>query len=184
MAWFEPAWVNNGADDGDHHGGFLSPHQDGHKLDPDDLFTYMSLEVGTAAPYGQPAVYGYAKHKLEVNEAGGLQPWTITASGKTKPDLHKLHGAIEELNMNGGSTDAGEATAISKALVYYHRPGYWKEPPNLFNPFWRVKLHPFGGTEASKVAIAAGDMDASALSLAADMVDPKPFNIDDDGYSY
>lgn len=32
--------------------------------------------------------------------------------------------------------------AISAALTYYHRPGDWREPPNLFNPFWGAKLMP------------------------------------------
>ena len=25
-------------------------------------------------------------------------------------------------------------------MAYYHRPGHWKEPPNLWNPFWRATL--------------------------------------------
>ena len=32
--------------------------------------------------------------------------------------------------------------ATSVAQVYYHRPGWWWEHPNLFNPFWRAKLAP------------------------------------------
>lgn len=32
--------------------------------------------------------------------------------------------------------------AMSAAVAYYHRPGDWREPPNLFNPFWGAKLMP------------------------------------------
>ncbi|MFW5878684.1 MAG: TadE/TadG family type IV pilus assembly protein [Myxococcota bacterium] len=32
--------------------------------------------------------------------------------------------------------------AMSRGLVYYHRPGNWNEHPNFFNPFWRAKLEP------------------------------------------
>lgn len=32
--------------------------------------------------------------------------------------------------------------AASAALAYYHRPGDWREPPNLFNPLWGAKLLP------------------------------------------
>ena len=32
--------------------------------------------------------------------------------------------------------------AISAAQVYYHRPGDWKEMPNLFNPLWGARLMP------------------------------------------
>lgn len=36
----------------------------------------------------------------------------------------------------------GDKHAVARALVYYHRPGNWKEPPNFFNPFWRARLAP------------------------------------------
>jgi hypothetical protein len=32
--------------------------------------------------------------------------------------------------------------AVSRGMVYYHRPGNWAEHPNFFNPFWRAKLEP------------------------------------------
>lgn len=31
---------------------------------------------------------------------------------------------------------------LARAQVYYHRPGAWQEPPNLFNPFWGARLAP------------------------------------------
>lgn len=34
--------------------------------------------------------------------------------------------------------------AMAAARAYYHRPGDWREPPNLFNPFWGAKLVPVG----------------------------------------
>ena len=34
--------------------------------------------------------------------------------------------------------------AISRGMVYYHRPGNWNEHPNFFNPFWHAKLAPVG----------------------------------------
>lgn len=32
--------------------------------------------------------------------------------------------------------------AWARSQVYYHRPGAWAEPPNLFNPYWKPKLSP------------------------------------------
>lgn len=32
--------------------------------------------------------------------------------------------------------------ALARSQVYYHRPGTWAEPPNMFNPFWHPKLSP------------------------------------------
>ena len=31
---------------------------------------------------------------------------------------------------------------LSRAQVYYHRPGAWAEPPNFFNPYWGARLAP------------------------------------------
>ncbi|MBI5510980.1 MAG: hypothetical protein HY903_19640 [Deltaproteobacteria bacterium] len=31
---------------------------------------------------------------------------------------------------------------LARAQVYYHRPGAWREPPNLFNPYWGARLAP------------------------------------------
>ncbi len=44
---------------------------------------------------------------------------------------------------NGGLPGFADGfNAISAGLAYYHRPGDWREPPNLFNPFWGAKLMP------------------------------------------
>jgi hypothetical protein len=39
--------------------------------------------------------------------------------------------------------------AFSAAQVYYHRPGEWKEMPNLFNPLWGARLMPVLESNAS-----------------------------------
>lgn len=36
--------------------------------------------------------------------------------------------------------------AWSSSGVYYHRPGTWAEPPNMFNPYWKAKLKPVAST--------------------------------------
>jgi hypothetical protein len=33
----------------------------------------------------------------------------------------------------------------ARAQAYYHRPGAWAEPPNMFNPFWKARLAPIRG---------------------------------------
>ncbi|MBI5549340.1 MAG: hypothetical protein HY901_36100 [Deltaproteobacteria bacterium] len=38
----------------------------------------------------------------------------------------------------------------ARSRVYYHRPGHWTEPPNLFNPFWKAKLGPFAGSRPTQ----------------------------------
>jgi len=51
--------------------------------------------------------------------------------------------------------------AVSAAVAYYHRPGDWREPPNLFNPFWGAKLlpvadHPLVGANPLLKPLLAG----------------------------
>lgn len=51
---------------------------------------------------------------------------------------------IKEMNQVGRGI-GGQLTGLnawSRAVVYYHRPNAWAEPPNLFNPYWRPKLAP------------------------------------------
>jgi Putative Flp pilus-assembly TadE/G-like len=57
--------------------------------------------------------------------------------------------------------------AMSRGLVYYHRPGNWVEPPNFFNPFWRAKLAPFGNKFMTVLdsLFDSGSSDASSSTL-------------------
>jgi len=54
-----------------------------------------------------------------------------------------------------GEKQSGDTmAAIAGGLVYYHKPGDWKEPPSFWNPYWRAKLHPLkgGGSTACQQA--------------------------------
>jgi hypothetical protein len=44
----------------------------------------------------------------------------------------------EGVTRNG--LDFTRATALATGMAYYHRRGHWKEPPNLYNPYWRAGL--------------------------------------------
>lgn len=41
--------------------------------------------------------------------------------------------------------------AWSRSQIYYHRPGTWTEPPNLFNPYWKPKLSPIAPLLTNKL---------------------------------
>lgn len=60
-----------------------------------------------------------------------------------KNQTAKLDANIGESGMMGSGFGDG-LNVISRAQVYYHRPGAWREPPNLFNPFWGARLAPKG----------------------------------------
>ncbi|NOJ96113.1 hypothetical protein D7W82_25100 [Corallococcus sp. CA049B] len=113
--------------------------------------------------WGQPRVYSYVTKQFFVG--GGAQaPWELNSNGS----FTLTHGAQGDGQLR---LAPGEGAALSKALVYYHRlgPNGWKEAPGLFNPYWRVKLHPFSAQEAAQVLNRAGNSDAAQLANAKDL---------------
>ncbi|NOK39247.1 hypothetical protein D7W79_37260 [Corallococcus exercitus] len=113
--------------------------------------------------WGQPHVYSYVTKQFFVGDPKKA-PWELNDSGS----FTLTHGAQGDGKLQ---LAPGEGAALSKALVYYHRlgPNGWKEAPGLFNPYWRVKLHPFTAQEASKVLNRAGNGDAADLAGAKDL---------------
>lgn len=110
--------------------------------------------------WGQPRVYSYHTMKLNVGDPNKA-PWELNNSRSVKFE----HGAQGSGNLTLSAT---EGMSLSKSLVYYHRfkEGGWSEPPNLFAPYWRVKLHPFTPAEAKKVLEEAGNTDAATIAEA------------------
>lgn len=104
--------------------------------------------------FNQPRVYAYATQDLGLRTDGSRGPWELSGEGRVS-----VEPAILQLS-------AGQGRAVSKALVYYHRLGNWNEHPNLFNPFWRAKLHPFQANEVRRVLHAAHDSDLALTEEA------------------
>ena len=112
--------------------------------------------------FGQPSTYSALTQDLwslhGKNERG---PWKITDDATLTVDMGG------DLGPSTLKLEPGEGMALSKALVYYHRFGSWKEHPNLFNPYWRAKLHPFKPQESAKVLAISGATDYAVQALAA-----------------
>lgn len=73
---------------------------------------------------------------------GGPDPWNIGFNFRFAPTGGGANVDLKDRNgifLRDG-TDISRQTALSTGIVYYHREGHWKEPPNLFNPFWRGGL--------------------------------------------
>ncbi|WP_306440930.1 hypothetical protein [Corallococcus aberystwythensis] len=113
--------------------------------------------------WGQPAVYSYVTKQFFVGDSTKA-PWELNDTGS----FTLTHGDQGDGQLR---LAPGEGAALSKALVYYHRfgPNGWREAPGLFNPYWRVKLHPFTAEEARRVLNAAGNSDAASLAEAEDL---------------
>jgi hypothetical protein len=93
----------------------------------------FGFKIGQFASSGTPIDAAYASTRNKSSSARG-------ATG----------GYVEKIRFNPGddaSTIAPGSVpsglhAMSAAMAYYHRPGDWREPPNLFNPQWGAKLMP------------------------------------------
>ncbi|GEM_PF-2268046 len=121
----------------------------------DRLLSFQRFLIIPNGSYNQPIVYKSMTQNLAVNERGGRQPWDIYESGKFKGNIFGTTSRISffrRLITSVHLSGADEATVFSKAMVYYHRPGHWKEPPNFWNPHWRAKLHPWSTAEFKKLA--------------------------------
>jgi hypothetical protein len=110
--------------------------------------------------FGQPHVYSYVTQRLRA-ESVSKAPWQLNESATVTFKHGDREGKV--------TLAADEGAAMSKALVYYHRLGNWSEPPNMFNPFWRAKLHPFTSQEAANVLNQAGNSDAAELASTPQM---------------
>jgi hypothetical protein len=106
--------------------GFLDlnpPH-----IDPQDKFRHL---------YGQPKVTAVVERNYEAR-GDRADPWNLLY------DINIRRSQQEKFDNNGIRTATGlnisRQTAIASGLAYYHRQGHWKEPPNLYNPYWRATL--------------------------------------------
>ena len=66
--------------------------------------------------------------------AAGADPWDLTVDFQNRSRFEI-----------GGPTLANAPAmqgALANGIAYYHRRGYWVEPANLLNPYWRATLVP------------------------------------------
>lgn len=89
--------------------------------------------------YNQPSVWVFLNKRPEDSGlgAGDDLNFAFRRGGKSA----RLDARIGEDGVLGTGVLRG-INAMSRAQVYYHRPGAWSEPPNFFNPYWGARLAP------------------------------------------
>jgi hypothetical protein len=99
--------------------------------------------------------------RLPLGFGADPEPFHLTWAGQSA-DLEGVSKAGVDLGLLEG------LNGWARAQVYYHRPGFWSEPPNLFNPFWRAKLAPISPKLAQVTGALKGlGSEAQALSEKA-----------------
>ena len=93
--------------------------------DARDLFGQPKLLVAASAPLGP--------------RGGAVDPWNLFF--RFRFEARGPGGVIDmqSLKLRSGE-DLSRQQVIATGLAYYHRTGHFREPPNLFNPFWRATL--------------------------------------------
>lgn len=90
--------------------------------------------------FGQPKLYAIVERDFA--QRSTPWPWDLfvrfrfSANSTSELDLGRPEGGLE--SQSGASLR--HQVAVGSSVVYYHRPGHWREPPNLWNPFWRSTL--------------------------------------------
>ena len=115
----------------------------------------------TGTAFNQPDVWIFLGKQNATGFPGGTDLRFTIARGSERADFDATPDGVF-------SGFVHDMTALSRAQVYYHRPGAWQEPPNLFNPYWNARLAP----KADALAGLAGDVGLSGafLDLLADNV--------------
>jgi hypothetical protein len=133
---------------------------------PDTRFFFMSPYVsfaprarstptaglGDLGNFAQPDVLvGLAKERADLNREAGSSvfarrfTWNgggaagtgtvdFNYTGADAPAIPGVPGGLQLMHTG--------LNAFAAAQVYYHRPGEWREQPNLFNPLWGARLMP------------------------------------------
>ncbi|PZR08890.1 MAG: hypothetical protein DI536_23660 [Archangium gephyra] len=116
------------------------------------FINFRLAEEGGETDWGQPATYGAVKQglrKMGAKSADGKGgPWELGEKGEVK-----MPGTDAKFKY----VPNGDGYAVAKGKAYFHQLGSWAAPPNLFDPFWRAKLHPFVREEMKEALKAAGD---------------------------
>ncbi len=170
------AYVSSAKDGGKHKDSDSCNGERKHKfkcldlhLGPVGCFTVFKPNSSAKANFGQPATYSVVSRDLSMMEKGGHGAWEVDTqtdkNGDISVDLNT--GETLTVQLSDNVAKLGEGWAMSKAMAYYHLPRYegngWKEHPNLFNPYWKAKLHPFRSITEGPLILAAGGATSFAL---------------------
>lgn len=133
--------------------------------------------------YGQPKNFAVINRDYRLRPTAA-DPWNLffnfrMSSSGPGEDFGQGRASDPNAIILQDGTDISRQTALSTGIVYYHRYGHWKEPPNLFNPFWRAGLSrmnidpkPMDGTGRDWFEDVEEALNNSGAPWAADAVQP------------
>ena len=118
------------------------------------FINFRLASEGGETDWGQPATYGAITQDLRKMRNGADRPWELGGTGEVK--MPNGEGKWKYV-------PTGQGYAVAKGKAYFHQLDKWAAPPNLFDPFWRAKLHPFVRDELKEVLQKVGDSNGSQI---------------------
>ncbi len=118
------------------------------------FINFRLADQGGETDWGQPATYGVITQDLRKMRNGADRPWELGGTGEVK--MPNGEGKWKYV-------PTGQGYGVAKAKAYFHQLNKWSAPPNLFDPFWRAKLHPFVRDELKDVLQKVGDSNGSQI---------------------
>ena len=116
----------------------------------------------------------YKNTNFEFSSVGVVEGVTARDVGKCNDNFDPkcIENGYNFNHMNNDAKIPGIGAGMhawARSQVYYHRPGAWAEPPNLFNPYWKAKLSPIAPVLTNKLNAldslgAIGEFIADGLS--------------------
>jgi len=117
-------------------------------VDPEDQpstfiggMTYNTSDDSEENNWAQPKLFALVQRDYKKRYASGStpDPWTLNFNFSFRPSVAN---DFDNRGLSAGDTSADISVqqALGTGLAYYHRRGFWREPPNLWNPFWRATL--------------------------------------------
>lgn len=120
--------------------------------DVPDCFINFRSDPSPDTDWGQPNAYGAVTQDLRALQKGGRGAYEVNESGTI---TLKVGGQSHKVKL----VPSTNGVAIAKAKSYYHQLGAsWALQPNMFDPFWRAKLHFFKRQQAMMLLTIVGDV--------------------------
>ncbi|MDP3238624.1 MAG: hypothetical protein Q8N26_37870 [Myxococcales bacterium] len=121
----------------------------------EDCFVNFRAMSGQDSDDGQPSTFGGVGQNLRDLQMGGRGNFELNQNATVT-----LRMGSQQTRVQLAPRDT--AVAVSKGKAYFHQLGAsWGIRPNMFDPFWRAKLHPFRDAAELKAALElAGERNA------------------------
>ncbi|MCA2978988.1 MAG: hypothetical protein INH41_25790 [Myxococcaceae bacterium] len=120
----------------------------------EDCFVNFRAMSGRDNDDGQPSTFGAVTQNLRDLQVSGRGTFELNANATSTVRVGSQQVKVQ-------LAPRQNAVAVAKGKAYFHQLGAsWSIRPNMFDPFWRAKLHPFrDGAELSAALSLAGARD-------------------------